>query len=337
MRGRLFIGVSVLLVGITAPALAAVAAAPAAPGGIGVRLLAVPGASSANPQFNGYITGVVVPGTTIRRRIAVENSTRGAVSVAVYPGAASIRRGVFAFAPRRRRNDLARWTAVSSAVLHLPAGGLRFVTVTVSVPRFASPGERHAVVWAELAAPATSGVRLINRVGIRLYLTVGAGGSAPVDFTIGRLKAARSTGGAPLVQATLRNSGSRTLAIAGSLTLSNGPGGTNAGPFPAALTRALSPGGSAQLRVQLDPRLPLGPWHARLRLHSATLKRDAAATLSFPRAQPVGAAAPAGSNGGWTRQLLRALVLFDLAGAVAVVLLAANKNVGLLRGRIART
>lgn len=205
--------------------------------------------------------------------------------------------------------------------------------MTVSVPRLASPGERHAVVWAELAAAATSGVRLVNRVGIRLYLTVGAGGSAPVDFAIGRLSAVRSIGGAPVVHTTVRNSGSRTLVIAGSLTLSNGPGGTNAGPFAATLTPALSPGSSAQLRVRLDRRLPLGPWRARLRLHSGTLKREAVATLSFPRVQAVVAAAPAASNGGWTRHLLLALLLFDCVGAVAVGVVAADKNVGLLRGR----
>jgi hypothetical protein len=338
MDRRPFVVVSVLVAGITVPASAAVAtsAAPkpaAGAGGIGVRLLASPGAASATPQLNGYITGVVAPGTTIRRRIAVENSTKRPVSVAVYASGASIRRGIFGFAAGRRRNDLARWTSVSSPVLRLPAGVNGVVTVTVSVPRLASAGERHAVVWAELAAATTGGVRLVNRVGIRLYLTVGAGGSAPMNFTIDRLNAARSTGGAPLVQTTVRNIGSRTLVLSGSLTLSKGPGGINAGPFPATLTPALSPGSSAQLSVRLDRRLPLGPWRARLRLHSGALKREASATLRFPRVQAVVAGAPVASNGGWTRHLLLALLLFDGVVAVAVVVVAADKNVGLLRGR----
>ena len=173
------------------------------------------------------------------------------------------------------------------------------MTVLVSVPRFASAGERHAVVWAEVAAPGTSGVRLVNRVGIRLYLTVGTGGGSPASFKIGELHAERAAGGAPVVRAMLRNTGARTLAITGSLTLSNGPGGTTAGPFPTTLIPALSPGGSAGVYRQLDSRLPRGPWRARLRLHSGRVEREAVATLNFglPRKQP----AAVGTNGAGPR------------------------------------
>jgi hypothetical protein len=327
MGSRSLVSLAVLIVGITIPTVAAVAAG--ATGGIGVRLLATPRAAPSSPLLNGYITGVIAPGKSIRRRVEIGNSTNRAVSVAVYPAGASIRHGVFTFAAGRLHNDLARWTTLSASSIRLKPGGMAVVTVVVTVPRSTSAGERHAVVWAEVAAPSTSGVRLVNRVGIRLYLTVGAGGGPPAGFRIGELHAGRTTGGAPLVRAMLRNTGARTLAIAGSLTLSKGPGGTSAGPFPATLTPALSPGGSAEVRVQLDRRLPPGSWRARLQLHSGRLEREAVATLGFPRERVT----PAGSSGGWTWQFRDGLLLFNILGATAVTFVSVVKIVGLRRRR----
>ena len=63
------------------------------------------------------------------------------------------------------------------------AVGRATATVTLAVPGDASPGERYGVVWAETrAADAAGGVTQINRVGIRLYVSVGPGGSPAADF-----------------------------------------------------------------------------------------------------------------------------------------------------------
>jgi hypothetical protein len=322
MRLRLLGAVTVLLAGLAVGESVAAAATPLpVPGGIGVRLLAPPSVASENPLAATYVVAVVAPGTSIRRRVEIGNSTNRTTSVSIYPGAASIRRGAFAFAPGRRRNDLARWTSVSRSSLHLSADRKAIVTVTVRVPPTASSGEHYAVVWAELAAAPRDGVRLVTRVGVRLYVTVGPGGTAPADFAIGRLSAARSAAGAPLVLATVRNGGPRTLLIDGNLTLADGPGRISAGPFPTALAVALSPGGSAQLRVQLDRRLPRGPWSVRLRLHTGRLVRVAVARLTFPPSRPVDAT-PVSPTGGWRRPLFIALALigFLVAGRSALEL-----------------
>ena len=329
---RLFpVGVSVLVASIALPALSAGAATlgPGA-GGVGVRLLATPTAGAAGPLLPGYIVDVAAPGTSIRRRVEIDNSTRRTAKVAVYAGAASIRRGLFGFSSGRRRNELARWTSVSRPLLHLSPSGKTVVTVTIRVPRSASAGERYAVVWAELATVTAGGVRLVNRVGIRLYVTVGSGGVAPAGFTIGPLHATRSAG-APLVRAVLRNTGPRTLLITGSLTLSHGPGGINAGPFPVTLTRALSPGGSAEVRVPLDRRLPRGPWHARLRLHSGQLERSSARVLRFP-GEPA-PAAPRLDRVGTRNPLFVLMLTLGVVGGIALAVLLAGERVGLLRGR----
>ena len=203
----------------------------------------------------------------------------------VYAAAASLRRGKFAFAPGRTRNELSTWTSVSRRQLRVPADGKAFETVTIKVPKDASAGERYAVIWAEVSTPSpvAGGVRLVNRVGVRMYLSIGPGGSARSNFAIRSLTAKRSVSGRPFVIAKLRNSGRRTLDISGTLTLSAGPGGLRAGPFPVKLRTALAPGTSDQLTVKLDRRLPRGPWRARMRLRSGLVQRVAVATVTFPR------------------------------------------------------
>jgi hypothetical protein len=312
--------VSAVVAALLVPAGAATAAATVAAGGIGVRLLSPPGAAAGSPLARSYIVGVVAPGSSIRRTVEVENSTRQPARVAVYAGPASIRRGRFVFASSRRLNRLARWTRISSHVLHLPPGAKAFVALTVKVPADASYGERYAVVWAELAATVNNQVRLVNRVGIRLYVTVGRGGAAPATFAIGRLRSGRSSAGDPFVAASVVNSGARTLLIGGDLTLSNGPGGTTAGPFPAALDVALSPGGSAEVRMPLDRRLPRGPWLARLRLRSGQLERRAVATVLFPRGRTV-PVVPAGAPSDPRRHLLTllAFLMLGVLGLAALV------------------
>jgi hypothetical protein len=165
----------------------------------------------------------------------------------------------------------------------LAAGTTAFETVTIHAAKRASPGERYAVIWAEVSTSGSGGVKLANRVGIRMYVSIGPGGAAPSNFAVGAITARRSTSGQPLVVARVRNNGQRTIAISGSLTLSNGPGGVRAGPFAVVLGLPLGPGRSRSVTVRLDKRLPRGPWRAQLRLQGRSIHRLVEATITFPR------------------------------------------------------
>ncbi len=167
-----------LLAGITIPASSALAAASphtgtAGPGSIGIRLVYAPTESN-DPRTSSYIIDRLAPGATVSRRIEIVNSTPSTRTVALYPAAASLIQGKFEFARNHRPNDLSRWTSVNRGALLLPAGPKALETVTISVPKDASSGRRYAVLWAEVAAPAADGVTLVNRVGIRIYLSVRA-------------------------------------------------------------------------------------------------------------------------------------------------------------------
>jgi hypothetical protein len=310
-----------LVAGTVVPAASAVAATPAKTvGGIGVRLVTAPGNSHVGPLARSYIVERVAPGTSLRRRIVISNTTRSTVVVSVYPAAASLHRGAIVFGAGHSPNELTGWTSVSRDVLRLAPGTATYETVTIHVPRNASAGERYGVIWAAVSspAPAGGGVTVVNRVGVRMYLSIGPGGAPPSNFAVGRLTAERSATGQPVVVGTVRNSGKRTLDIRGSLTLSGGPGGLRAGPFPVTLGAALGPGASEPATVRLDGRLPRGPWRAQLRLTSGPLQRTTAAMITFPRR--AAAAQPSTSAGGSSGRRRVAEILLVLLALLALAL-----------------
>jgi hypothetical protein len=275
-----------VLTGIIVPAGTALAAhgSVGTSGDIGIRLADASADSRNNPLARSYIVDRLAPGKSIRRRVAIINSTPTTANVAVYPAAASMHRGSFAFASRHGQNQLSTWTSVSQDILRLPPGTSAFETVAITVPLAASPGERYGVIWAEISAPAPSegGVTLVNRVGIRMYVSIRPGGVPQSNFSIGTLTADRSASGEPTVVANIHNNGPRTLSIRGDLTLSKGPGGLRAGPFPVTLGAALAPGDSDLATTRLDARLPRGPWRVHIDLRSGQLERVAATTITFP-------------------------------------------------------
>ena len=262
MRGRVIVASA--LVALSTPITGAAAATPsiAAPNSIGIRLVDAPSSSTTGSHAHSYIVERAAPGTRIRRRVEITNTTDSTAAIAVYPAAASVLNGNFGFAPAHAGNELSGWTSLSQHVVRVSTGGSAFETVTIAIPRKATFGERYAVVWAELSAPsaAPGGVTLVNRVGIRMYVSVGPGGAAPANFGIGPLSAERSATGAPTVVARVHNGDKRTLDVGGTLSLSDGPGGLRAGPIPVTLGTALGPRETGTLSVRLDRRLPVGPW-----------------------------------------------------------------------------
>jgi hypothetical protein len=307
MRARLLV-LSLIAGGIIIPASSALASS----GGIGVRLLDSQ-ASSADPLNRSYIVARLAPGATVRRRVEISNTTHSVATVAVYVGGASLRRGRFEFVGGRRPLELSAWTSVSQSVLHMAPGSKAVTTVTTRVPADVTYGERYAVVWAAVsaAAPSGAGVTLVNRVGVRMYISVASGGPLPANFVLGSLETARSAAGTLLIAARVHNSGARTLEIGGTLTLSNGPGGLRAGPIPVRLGAPLAPGAAELAQVQLDGRLPRGPWQARMQLRSGRIHRSADATITFPA---VTSPTPVGRHWPYSLIFMPAALLVAAAG-----------------------
>ena len=290
-------------------------------GSIGLRLLEVPASARNDPRAQLYIVDHLAPGTVVHRRIEVSNTTGSTAHILLYPAAASVAKGSFLGAAGHTRNDLSTWTSVSPGAPDVPAGGRVTATVTITVPRDAAPGEQYGVVWAEArtARIAGGGVVQVNRVGIRLYLSVGPGGPPAANFTIGSLTAKRATDGQPTVQASVHNTGGRALDMNGNLRLLTGPGGLSAGPFPAILGTTLAIGDTQLVTIALDKQLPAGPWDARITLRSGLLERSARATITFPAAGAAPSVITSSNPPGWLYPAIAGLVALLLV-AILVLL-----------------
>lgn len=295
------------------------------PGGrLGIRLIDAPVIRRKDPRARSYIVDHLAPGTVIHRRIQVSNISARAQHVDLYATAAGVEQNRFVFAPERTPNELTTWAALDRPQVDLAPHGSRIVNATIRVPKSAWHGERYAVIWAqEIAKPDhTHNLGLINRVGIRIYLDVGAGGEPPSDFRIERLTPMRDAAGKPQIIAQVHNTGGRALDMSGALSLREGPGGLKAGPFPATTGVTLLPDHTAPVSVLLDKRIPAGPWKVRLTLSSGLVKRTATATVTFP---PVGIGKSHQMGFRWLVPLLIAL-FFGLLIAVIIVLIRRSRS-----------
>ncbi|MCW2544142.1 MAG: hypothetical protein JWM40_1694 [Frankiales bacterium] len=250
--------------------------------GLGIRLLDAPVDRKDDPRARTYIVDHLKPGTTIRRRVQLSDNTNGPLHASIYVGGARIDGGTFNPTDKGDPAELSDWSTAAPGSVDLHAGGTSDVQVTIAVPASASAGERYGVIWAELPASNGSGIKEVNRVGVRIYLSVGSGGEPASDFTVDSLQGSRRADGVALVLAQVHNTGGRALDMSGTLSLTNGPAGLSAGPFPATLGTSLKPGQTEPVTIVLGKAITGGPWTATLDVRSGVLRRKAQAQISFP-------------------------------------------------------
>lgn len=80
----------------------------------------------------------------------------------MYPDAATVGDGRFSFVDGRSQHELTTWTSLGKAVMELAAHSVETVVVSID----------------------ETGMRMVNRVGIRVYLDIGPGGLTPSAFTM---------------------------------------------------------------------------------------------------------------------------------------------------------
>lgn len=250
---------------------------------IGIALVEVPTQRKDDPRARTYVVDHVQPGARFERGLRICNGTTEPVAVQVYAGAATIDGAAFIAVEGRVDNELSSWITVTPERVSVPAKGEQVVSATFAVPVDATAGERYAALLVEApAARQASGLSVANRVGVRVYLSVGGPKEPASDFVVDSLQASRRADGRPVVTASVRNTGERALDLRGELALSDGPGGLSAGPFPATVGTTLAVGASAPIEVVLDEAIRGGPWLARITMRSGLLERRAEARISFP-------------------------------------------------------
>ncbi|MEH1027928.1 MULTISPECIES: hypothetical protein [Micromonospora] len=242
----------------------------------------------------------------------------------MYPAAATLNDSAFQFGGDREANELTSWITLDRAAFTLEPWGQARVRATITVPPDASPGERYGVLWAATAsAPratasassATGEIKQVHRVGVRMYLDIGPGGEPASDFTIGDIHPARGPEGEPSITAQVTNTGGRAVDLTGTVTLTDGPAGSQAGPFPIQQGVTLAPGHSGQVIARLPVELPNGPWKAEVNLESGLVKRSVTVQVQFPDPGQVGTRASVVS---------RVVSAWSIGAGIVVVLLSAG-------------
>ncbi len=225
---------------------------PGPEGTITIKLLEAPVNRRDDPHAAVFIVDHVNPGTRFSRRFEVISGSPRPQHVDLYASGAGIRNEKFTFAPDRTANELSSWITLDRSDVQLRPYGSATVKATIGVPRWASKGERYAVIWAQVSSPGPGpqgNIALVNRVGIRTYLDVGPGGDPPSDFKVGEIVPQRTDDGQPKVVATVVNTGERALDLDGQLSLFDGPDSLSAGPFQAVRGTTLAPGNRGGITV----------------------------------------------------------------------------------------
>ena len=260
--------------------------APGPPGSFGVRLVDVPVSEADNPRALRYIIDYLPTGTVIHRRILIQNDESRTASFTVYADAADITGGLFVGDAGATRSELTDWVKVQHPAVTLAAGASVMDTITIRVPLGATQGEHYGVIWVQQRskAPArdgASGVTEISRVGVRLYMAVGRGGAPPSSFDITSITGHLTDAGRPVIVAHVNNTGGRAIDLNGGVRLTDGPGGTSSGPFPAQRIVTLAPGQSWNLTFAVPKSLPAGSWRATITLASGLTKATATAAIKL--------------------------------------------------------
>ena len=271
-------------------------------GTIGIGLLEAPADQADDPRARLYVVDQLVPGDVIERRLQVTNTTAEAVTVDLYAAASSIEDGQWKPLDGRAENPLSSWTSVTPAQVEVPSGGAAEATLRVEVPDDAPGGEQYAVVWAQPPAATSGGVTVVNRVGVRMYVHIGAE-AVGTDFAIGAASAVTAPGGERSLAVDVDNVGGRAVDLTGSLELTDGPGSSTAGPFEVPAATTLAPGSSGTVTIPVPAELPAGPWTAEVTLRSGTEERTATIEVTWPEPgeeaeAPVEPSSDEGEDGG---------------------------------------
>jgi hypothetical protein len=171
------------------------------------------------------------------------------------------------FAPGTRREAAGAWLEASPTRVRVPARRTTPVDVRIRVPADAAAGDHLAAFVAQKAGPAPSGggVHVVQRVGVRVYLTVVRPDGGPTPARSFEFRALRWVGApaARAFEAEVANTGNLLVEPLGTLVLGRGDLRTDAdvpvlGIVPVGETRSL--------RFSVPGELEPGTYEARMRL-----------------------------------------------------------------------
>jgi hypothetical protein len=98
---------------------------------------------------------------------------------------------------------------------------------------------------------------------------------------VGTPTASKAANGTHLISVPIDNTGGRAVDVRGSVSLSSGPGGLQAGPFNPQAMDTLAPGQTHPVIFALSSKLPDGPWQATFTFKSDLITKTEKVTLNL--------------------------------------------------------
>ncbi|HEX2040054.1 MAG TPA: hypothetical protein VHF47_10030 [Acidimicrobiales bacterium] len=208
-----------------------------------------------------YVVRTVAPGIGFDDRLEARNLTDAPLDLVVEPVDAVVTADG-SFAPGTTTTAEGGWLRVTPERLRVPARGSVRVALRVDVPADAAPGDHiAAVVVRKAETPSGPGVHVVNRVGVRVYLTV-TPPAAPTPRRAFEFRALRWTGERTFA-ADVANVGDLLVEPLGTLTIARGDFATT---VEVPVLGTVPPGAVTTLPVRSDGSLERGTYEARLRL-----------------------------------------------------------------------
>lgn len=272
---------AVVLLLLAVAALAPPGAARAQPAGsFSFGLVEPTGGPHDDPRAPFYVVDHVHPGDRLTRRLRLGNTTAGPLVVSLYASSADIDGGSFRFGEGRATNELTSWTRVRPREVHLRAQGRADATLVVEVPEDARPGERYGVVWAEVAP--SDGSEVVNRVGVRMYLSVGEGAAPRSSVRIDDVTPRRDDSGRAVLDVRTSNVGGRAFDAIGEVMLEEEGAGGSRRVGPAHFGGTSAPGTRSTAAATWEGDVPAGPWRATVTVTANGVRERATAVVRFP-------------------------------------------------------
>ncbi len=273
-------------------------------GEFSLRPVRPPGAP---PRERAYVVRTVRPGQVFDDKLEALNLTNRPAELAVE----AVDAGITAdgsFAPGSTRSAEGAWLTVTPDRVRVPPRGRAPVAVRVQVPADAEPGDHIAAVVVQRADPprGEGNVTLVQRVGVRFYLTVtnpdGSAGSRGFE-----LRSLRWTGEprGRTFEAEIANTGTLLVEPLGSMTIARGDLRTSA---DVPVLGTVPPGVSRNLRISMPGTLEEGTYEARLNLRLVQGGPAQERAITF-------VVGPSDGSYWWVAAVVAGLLLLAVAGA----------------------
>lgn len=239
--------------------------------------------ANAPARDRAYVVKTVAPGATLEDALEARNLTDAPLDLVVEPVDATVTADG-AFAAGGSRTATGSWLSVTPSQVRVPAKGGTRVKLRIAVPADAAPGDHIAAVVVRRAAAAQGRgtVRVVEQVGVRVYLTV-AGGRANQGAAQARafeVRALRWVGTAAkrAFEVDVANVGALIVEPLGTLTISRS-GLSTSTDLPVLGT--VLPGKTTTLRIQSDEPLEPGAYEARVALRAVQGGPEQTASTRF--------------------------------------------------------